>query len=133
MRLRQLLVILILCLSGSIFALENFRKPVKEINQEVKVSQGLIVAPGAELVRGHCSVCHDLSIVTAQRGDREYWLKTIRWMQRTQNLWALPPAQEETILDYLSEHYTESEWGRRPNLGPLLLPTVSSGRGSTVR
>jgi hypothetical protein len=82
----------------------------------------LIEGDGDDLVRGHCSGCHSLLLVTAQRGDRAYWLKTIRWMQRTQNLWTLPPAQETAILDYLAEHYAESEWGRRPNLSPLLRP-----------
>ena len=91
-----------------------------------KFSQGadLIQGAGDDLVRGHCSGCHSLLLVTAQRGDRAYWLKTIRWMQRTQNLWELPPAQETVILDYLAEHYAESEWGRRPNLSPLLQPVV---------
>lgn len=84
----------------------------------------LAVGAGDDLVRGHCSGCHSLRLVTAQRGDRDYWLKTIRWMQRTQNLWVLPPAQEAVILDYLAEHYAESEWGRRPNLSPLLQPLV---------
>jgi hypothetical protein len=82
----------------------------------------LIAASGDDLVRAHCSGCHSLHLVTAQRGDRAYWLKTIRWMQRTQNLWTLPAAQETVILDYLAEHYAESEWGRRPNLSPLLQP-----------
>jgi phage gp46-like protein len=82
----------------------------------------LITGSGDELVRGHCSGCHSLQLVTAQRGDRAYWLKTIRWMQQTQNLWTLPAAQETVILDYLAEHYAESEWGRRPNLSPLLRP-----------
>ena len=85
-------------------------------------AQVLIAAPGADLVRGHCSGCHSLSLVTAQRGDRDYWLRTIRWMQKTQNLWTLPPTQENVILDYLAEHFAESAWGRRPNLSPLLRP-----------
>lgn len=89
-------------------------------------TQELIAAPGADLVRGHCSGCHSLSLVTAQRGDRAYWLKTIRWMQKTQNLWTLPPAQEAVILDYLAEHFAESAWGRRPNLSPRLRPVANS-------
>ena len=86
----------------------------------------LIAGTGDNLVRGHCSGCHSLLLVTAQRGDRAFWLKTIWWMQRTQNLWTLPPAQETAILDYLAEHYAESEWGRRPNLSPLLRPVADN-------
>lgn len=79
---------------------------------------------GVDLVRAHCSGCHSLSLVTSQRGDRDYWLNLIRWMQNTQNLWQIPAAQEAMILDYLAEHYDESVWGRRPPLsldlqGPL--------------
>lgn len=82
----------------------------------------LVEAPGVDLVRGHCVACHSLALVTSQRGDRQYWLDTIRWMQRTQNLWPIPADQEEAILVYLAEHYSESDWGRRPNLPASLRP-----------
>ncbi len=82
----------------------------------------LVEAPGVTWVRGHCVACHSLTLVTSQRGDRQYWLDTIRWMQRTQNLWPIPPEQEEAILAYLSEHYSETAWGRRPNLPARLRP-----------
>ena len=74
------------------------------------------------LVVGHCSGCHSLSLVTTQRGDRVFWEKTIRWMQETQNLWPIPAEQEDQILDYLAEHFAETDWGRRPNLPPELRP-----------
>ena len=82
----------------------------------------LVDAPGAHLVRGHCSACHSLTLVTAQRGGREFWLKTIRWMQAEQNLWPLPAEHEGVILNYLSKLYSEEEWGRRPILPVYLLP-----------
>ncbi len=82
----------------------------------------LVEAPGVEWVRGHCVACHSLALVTAQRGDRQYWLQTIRWMQKTQNLWPIPADQEAAILAYLAQHYSESDWGRRPNLPPSLRP-----------
>ena len=84
-------------------------------------ADGLIEADGVNMVRGHCSACHSLSIVTSQRGDRKYWLDLIRWMQATQNLWVIPQAHEEAILNYLSTHYAESDWGRRLNLEPSLI------------
>ena len=81
----------------------------------------LVDGEGVNLVRGHCSACHSLSIVTSQRGDRQYWLNLIRWMQATQNLWQIPKEHEEAILTYLAKHYAETEWGRRPNLPPSLI------------
>jgi hypothetical protein len=77
---------------------------------------------GVVFVRAHCGACHSLALVTAQRGDRDFWLDTIRWMQRTQNLWPLPKDQEDAILDYLAKNYDETEWGRRPPLARSLLP-----------
>jgi len=79
-------------------------------------------APGVALVRGHCSACHSLQLVASQRGDRQFWLKLIRWMQAEHNLWPLPADHEEAILDYLAEHYADSDWGRRPPLPVELLP-----------
>lgn len=83
----------------------------------------LVDAPAAPLVVGHCSACHSLNLVTSQRGDRAFWLKTIRWMQETQNLWPIPAEHENQILDYLAEHYAETDWGRRPPLAQHLLPS----------
>lgn len=91
--------------------------------ESIDPESGLKIAPHWEQVRAHCGACHSYQLVTTQRGDRAYWLKTIRWMQRTQNLWPLPPTVEEPLLDYLSEHYNETEWGRRPGLPPTLLPS----------
>lgn len=86
---------------------------------------GAEVLPEAEakpLVLGHCSGCHSLALVTAQRGDRQFWLDTIRWMQKKHNLWELPADQEAAILDYLAEHFAETDWGRRPALPRALMP-----------
>ena len=43
-------------------------------------------------------------------------------MQKTQNLWVIPEAQEQAILDYLATHFDETEWGRRPAINASLLP-----------
>lgn len=87
-------------------------------------ANALIEAPGAELVQAHCSACHSLALITSQRGDKTFWLKTIRWMQATQNLWVLPADHEARIVAYLSKHYAETEWGRRPHLEPQLMPKL---------
>lgn len=89
---------------------------------ELDKASGLVVAPGWQMVRAHCGACHSLKLVTTQRGDREHWLKLIRWMQETQELWDLPPAIEDQMLDYLATHYGEQDWGRRPPLPARLLP-----------
>jgi hypothetical protein len=93
-------------------------------SQELDPRTGLIMAPGWEMVMAHCGACHSYQLVTAQRGDDAFWLRTIRWMQRTQNLWAIPEEQEAAIVVYLSANYNETDWGRRPPLSPVLLPPL---------
>ncbi|MEM8766727.1 MAG: hypothetical protein AAGE43_04740 [Pseudomonadota bacterium] len=90
--------------------------------QELDPATGLVVAEGWELAAAHCGGCHSHRLVTAQRGDAEFWRNTIRWMQRTQNLWQIPEAQEQVLLAYLAEHYNEADWGRRPPLPASQLP-----------
>lgn len=68
------------------------------------------------LVQGHCTGCHSLQLVSAQRGDEQFWTNIIRWMQDTQNLWQIPTDQEQLIVAYLSSTYGEEGPSRRPNL-----------------
>ena len=83
---------------------------------------GLLTEPGWEDVRAHCGTCHSFGLVTRQRADRRGWLRMIRWMQDTQNLWALPADAEERILDYLANHYPPGARHRRPPIAPELMP-----------
>lgn len=76
---------------------------------------GLIDAPGKNLVFSQCSGCHSLKLVTQNRATREGWKNMIVWMQQTQNLWSLGE-NEDKILDYLSNYYSPVEQGRRANL-----------------
>ena len=89
---------------------------------DIDAATGLLIAPHWELAKAHCGACHSYRLVTAQRGDRAYWLKTIDWMQRTQNLWQIPQPMLGELVDYLATNYNETEWGRRPPLSPNLLP-----------
>jgi len=107
---RLLSVVLLISTAGSTAAAET------------DPQTGLLIAPGWELVSANCGVCHSHRLVTAQRGDADFWLNTIRWMQKTQGLWPLPEEQEQVIIDYLASNYSESEWGRRPPLAASLLP-----------
>ena len=86
------------------------------------VETGLIHDDGWELVFAHCSACHSLQLVTSNRGDRETWLRLIRWMQDTQNLWQIEASTEAGILDYLARNYGDLEPVRRAQLPPHLLP-----------
>ena len=90
--------------------------------EETDSATGLIMAEGWQLAAAHCGGCHSHRLVTAQRGDADFWLSTIRWMQRTQNLWQIPDDQEAELIGYLASHYNETDWGRRPLLTPSLLP-----------
>ena len=101
--------------------------PAAAIAAERDPATGLVLAPGWELVGAYCGSCHSYQLVTAQRGDAGFWEGTIRWMQRTQNLTALPAAHERAIVDYLAANYSESiagdsVRGRRPPLAGSLLP-----------
>ena len=81
------------------------------------------MAPGWEDIRAHCGGCHSFGLITNQRANREGWRDMIRWMQRTQNLWELPPESETRILDYLAENYAPRTLRqRRPPIAPELMP-----------
>lgn len=90
-------------------------------------STGLVVAPGWESVRTHCGACHSYRLVTSQRGDADFWRDTIRWMQRTQNLWPIAADDEGRIVGYLATNYAETDWGRRLPLSPTLMPLPRAG------
>ncbi len=92
------------------------------VQAETDPRTGLIIDEGWTLVNAHCGACHSHALVTSQRGDAAFWLKTIRWMQQTQKLWPIPAEQEAQIIDYLKRNYSEADWGRRPPLPPSLMP-----------
>ncbi|QBQ55538.1 hypothetical protein [Nitrosococcus wardiae] len=84
--------------------------------EEVDEKTGLVIDEGFEIVKANCTGCHSARLITQNRATREGWKETIRWMQRTQNLWQFDPQTEEAILDYLAKHYAPEARGRRPNL-----------------
>lgn len=92
---------------------------------DIDASTGLIMNPGWEQVRANCGGCHSHALVTSQRADRNTWLDTIRWMQKTQNLWQFEPQVEAQILDYLSENYPPMANRRRAPIPPSLMPGAS--------
>jgi hypothetical protein len=85
------------------------------VKNGIHVQTGLVYAEGFEEVRAICTSCHSAKMVTQNRATREGWIQMIRWMQETQGLWQLGPA-EPKILDYLAKHYAPEAVGRRSNL-----------------
>lgn len=95
--------------------------------RETDPRTGLVVSQDWELAAAHCGGCHSHRLVIAQRGDEEFWRSTIRWMQKTQNLWEIPADQEERLIAYLAANYDETDWGRRPALPHSLMPPPAAG------
>ena len=104
--------------------------PAGADDMPVDEATGLKVADGWLMVRAHCGGCHSHKLVTAQKADRQTWLDMIRWMQETQNLWQFDPATENTILDYLSEHYAPQPNRRRAPIPQGLMPPRSADSGT---
>ncbi|MDQ2695448.1 MAG: hypothetical protein M3Z21_08755 [Pseudomonadota bacterium] len=92
--------------------------PLAALAQALDRQTGLVVDADWELVRAHCTACHSARLVTQQRLDRAAWERVIRWMQKTQGLWELPPPVEGRILDYLARHYAPAAGARRAPLMP---------------
>tara|TARA_R110000868_G_scaffold3259_2_gene21326 strand:- start:7394 stop:7876 length:483 start_codon:yes stop_codon:yes gene_type:complete len=86
-----------------------------KIENGIHVRTGFVEGEGLMLVVQNCTNCHSAKLVTQNRMSKEKWLATIRWMQKTQNLWDLG-VNEEPILNYLSTYYAPNQIGRRENL-----------------
>ncbi len=81
----------------------------------IHVRTGLVEAEGLMAVVNNCTNCHSAELVIQNRMNKERWISTIRWMQKTQNLWDLGD-NEEIIVDYLVTNYPPVEKGRREAL-----------------
>ena len=90
----------------------------QEIADGKHVATGLVADEGLNLVIGHCTGCHSAKLVTQNRFNKEGWVRVIRWMQETQNLWDLGES-EEAIVNYLSKHYAPEFAGRRRPLNAI--------------
>ena len=92
---------------------------------------GFKMAGDWELVRNNCVACHSAKLVTQQRGSKEQWLKMIRWMQKSQNLWQFDPDTEAKIIGYLAEYYPPREQSRRAPIAAELMPGNPYAPGRT--
>ncbi len=93
-------------------------KDPERIENGIHVRTGLIEAEGLQAVINNCTNCHSAQLVMQNRMDKDRWISTIRWMQRTQNLWELGD-QEEIIVNYLIENYPPRKKGRRQALNDI--------------
>ena len=84
----------------------------EEIRDSIHVATGLIADDGLNLVIAHCTGCHSAQLITQNRATKEGWVRVIRWMQETQNLWDLGES-EEAIVNYLTKNYSPEHRGRR--------------------
>ena len=66
-------------------------------------AEKLMDAPGADLVRSKCTLCHDLGNITRIRQTREEWEDTLKTMIRRGA--PITPADETIIVDYLTKYY----------------------------
>lgn len=89
---------------------------------EIDPVSGMKIDTHWQTVRAMCSSCHSPKLFTTYGGTRETWLGLIRWMQKKQGLWELPPAIEDQILTYLAKNYPPGEASRRRNIPVHLRP-----------
>ncbi len=83
-----------------------------KVENGLHVRTGLIDAPGLMATVNNCTTCHSAKLVIQNRMSKERWISTIRWMQKTQNLWDLGD-NEEVIVNYLVTNYPPKKKGRR--------------------
>lgn len=88
------------------------------IENGIHVRTGLVDDDGLMTVVNNCTNCHSAKLVTQNRMNKEQWLATIKWMQKTQNLWDLG-TNEAIIVAYLAKNYAPKSKGRRENLSDI--------------
>ena len=96
-------------------ALNVFNSDPDKVENGIHLQTGLAYAPGFELVKANCTVCHSAKLVTQNRATKEGWSQMIEWMEKTQGLWDLGP-NKSRIIDYLATNYAPEEKGRRENI-----------------
>lgn len=105
-----------------IFEEERYTKIVEEDEDRIEngfhVRTGFVDDEGLMTVINNCTNCHSAKLVTQNRMTKSRWQATIKWMQKTQNLWDLGK-NEEIILNYLAKNYAPNNKGRRENLSGI--------------
>ncbi|MEP5614236.1 MAG: hypothetical protein ABJP45_18435, partial [Cyclobacteriaceae bacterium] len=86
-----------------------------KIENGIHLRTGLVEGDGLMTVVNNCTNCHSAKLIIQNRMNRVRWVSSIRWMQRTQNLWELGD-QEKVIIEYLVTNYPPQKKGRREAL-----------------
>lgn len=95
--------------------IDTIQTQLEEVKDGVHLPTGLKAEANYKLVVANCTGCHSAKLVTQNRMSKNQWKATIKWMQKTQNLWDLG-ANEDKIISYLVANYPYLETGRRANL-----------------
>ncbi|MCK0191174.1 monoheme cytochrome C [Arenibacter sp. F20364] len=85
------------------------------IENGIHLRTGFKDGEGLMTVVNNCTNCHSAQLVIQNRMNEERWIETIRWMQKTQNLWDLGE-NEKVIVNYLVTNYPPKSKGRREAL-----------------
>ncbi|MDO6601969.1 monoheme cytochrome C [Arenibacter palladensis] len=86
-----------------------------KIENGIHLRTGFKEGEGLMTVVNNCTNCHSAQLVIQNRMNEERWIETIRWMQKTQNLWDLGD-NEKVIVNYLVTNYPPKSKGRREAL-----------------
>ena len=86
-----------------------------KIENGIHLRTGFKDGEGLMTVVNNCTNCHSAQLVIQNRMNEERWIETIRWMQKTQNLWDLGE-NEKVIVNYLVTNYPPKSKGRREAL-----------------
>lgn len=86
-----------------------------KIENGIHLRTGFKDGEGLMAVVNNCTNCHSAQLVIQNRMNEERWMETIRWMQKTQNLWDLGD-NEKVIINYLVTNYPPMSKGRREAL-----------------
>jgi hypothetical protein len=90
----------------------DIEEDTEKIENGIHVRTGFVIGDGMQEVINNCTNCHSAKLVTQNRMSKEGWTATIRWMQKTQNLWDLGE-NEGPIVEYLAKNYGPIKKGRR--------------------
>lgn len=91
---------------------------INNIENGIHVRTGLIEGEGLMAVVNNCTTCHSSKLIIQNRMNTVSWDATIKWMQKTQNLWDLGE-DHDLIINYLVTNYPPKSVGRRKGLSNI--------------
>lgn len=97
-------------------------KTKKVVTPQIDPATQLVQDEDFGLVVSQCLGCHSSRLIVQNHKDADQWRASIRWMQKTQNLWPLAPEVEERIVAYLARNYGPRLQGRRASIPSELMP-----------